>query len=202
MSIGYKIVCRISRPFPTSGLLPEVAFSLSDSYINQIEEVKNPEAAVSLGRKAEYQYTLLVKEIKAQHKSHSPGHVPDPKISMAKDYICSHLHGKISTSDVARAIYMNPCYLSDLFRKEDGITVSGYILQEKIKLVKNMLIYSRYSYSEIASYLGFTSQSYLGKKFKQETGLTLRQYREKYGVKEFDTFPSEPPSPKKSQSFR
>ena len=40
MSIGYKIVCRISRPFPTSGLLPEVAFSLSDSYINQIENKK------------------------------------------------------------------------------------------------------------------------------------------------------------------
>jgi len=49
-----------------------------------------------------------------------------------------------------------------------------------------MLVYSRYSYSAIANYLGFSSQSYLGAKFKKATGLTLHQYREKYGVKEFD----------------
>lgn len=187
-NLGIVLVALGARAAIRGGVIPDVAFSLSDSYINQIEEVKNPEAAISLGRKAEYQYTLLVKEIREQHKSRKPDHAPDSKISLCKDYICSHLHGKISTADVARAVYMNPSYLSDLFKKEEGITISDYILQEKMKLVKNMLVYSRYSYSEIASYLGFTSQSYLGKKFKQATGLTLHQYREKYGVKEFDSF--------------
>lgn len=46
---------------------------------------------------------------------------------------------------------MNASYLSELFKKEEGITISEYILQEKLKLVKNMLIYSRYSYIEIAN---------------------------------------------------
>lgn len=187
-NLGIVLVALGARAAIRGGVIPDIAFSLSDSYINQIEEVRNPEATISLGRKAEYQYTLLVKEIKSQHKSHGTDHVPDSKISRCKDYICSHLHGKISTSDVAKAVYMNPSYLSDLFKKEEGITISDYILQEKIKLVKNMLVYSRYSYSQIASYLGFTSQSYLGKKFKQTTGLTLHQYREKYGVKEFDIY--------------
>ena len=53
-----------------------------------------------------------------------------------------------------------------------------------IRLAKNMLIYSRYSYSDIASYLGFSSQSHLGTRFKKAIGLTLRQYREQYGQKE------------------
>lgn len=185
-NLGIVLVALGARAAIRGGVIPDVAFSLSDSYINKIEEVKNPEAAISLGRQAEYQYTALVKEIKDQHEPRRAGHTPDSKINRCKDYICSHLHGKISTSDVAKELYMNPSYLSDLFKKEEGITIGEYILQEKIKLVKNMLIYSQYSYSEIASYLGFTSQSYLGKKFKQATGLTLHQYREKYGVKEFN----------------
>lgn len=185
-NLGIVLVALAARAAIRGGILSDLAFSLSDSYINKIEEVKNPEAAISLGRKAEYQYTVLVKELKEKREAPKTHQAPDSKISKCKDYICSHLHGKISTSDIAKELYMNPSYLSDLFKKEEGMTISEYILQEKIKLVKNMLIYSQYSYSAISSYLGFTSQSYLGKKFKQATGLTLHQYREKYGVKEFN----------------
>ena len=38
-----------------------------------------------------------------------------------------------------------------------------------------------------ATYLGFSSQSHLGKYFKESTGMTLHQYRDVYGVKEFDS---------------
>lgn len=185
-NLGIVLVTLGARAAIAGGIMSEVAFSLSDSYINKIEEVTNPETAITLGRQAEYQYALLVKEQKnlSSHKENES--IPDSRISRCKDFIFSHLHGKISTSDIAAELYMNPSYLSDLFKKKEGITISEYILQEKIKLVKNMLIYSRYSYSAIANYLGFSSQSYLGARFKKATGLTLHQYREKYGVKEFD----------------
>lgn len=185
-NLGIVLVALGARAAIKGGIMPEVAFTLSDSYINKIEEARNPEAAITLGRQAEYQYTLLVKESRELSEAHQKEHVPDSKISKCKDYIFSHLHDKISTSDIAAALFMNASYLSELFKKEEGITISEYILREKIRLVKNMLIYSQYSYSEIASYLGFTSQSYLGAKFKKVTGMTLHQYREKYGVKEFD----------------
>ena len=50
-----------------------------------------------------------------------------------------------------------------------------------VSLTKNLLTYSPYSYIEIATYLGFSSQSHLGKVFKKYTDMTLRQYRERYG---------------------
>lgn len=186
-NLGIVLVTLGARAAIKGGVIPEAAFSLSDSYINQIEEVKNAEAAISLGRQAEYQYAVLVKEIREQKESHLEPHTPNSRISSCKDYIYSHLHEKLSASDVAKAMLMSPSYLSDLFKKEEGITITEFILQEKIKLVKNMLVYSRYSYIEIANYLGFSSQSYLGAKFKKVTGMTLHQYRERYGVKEFDT---------------
>ena len=44
-----------------------------------------------------------------------------------------------------------------------------------VSLTKNLLTYSPYSYIEIATYLGFSSQSHLGKVFKKYTDMTLRQ---------------------------
>ena len=61
----------------------------------------------------------------------------------------------------------------------------SYIQNQKINAVKNLLTYSQYSYIEIATYLGYSSQSHLGKIFKEKTGYTLRQYRNQCSKKEF-----------------
>lgn len=184
-NLGIILVTLASRAAMEGGVMPELAYSLSDSYINKIEEATTPMEALSLGREAEYQYTALVQEIKKERAAPEISRTANSKISQCKDYIFSHLHEKISASDIAKKLYLNPCYLSDLFRRAEGITLTEYILQEKLKLAKNMLIYSPYSYNEIANYLGFSSQSHLGAKFKKNTGMTLHQYREKYGKKEF-----------------
>lgn len=184
-NLGIVLVTLASRAAIEGGLLPETAFSLSDSYIRKLEKARAPETAYQLGRQAEYHYALLVKEEKEKKAGGEKAFVTDSRVSQCKDYIFAHLHGRITTAQIAKALYINPNYLSGLFKKEEGITIGQYILQEKIKLVKNMLIYSRYSYIEIANYMGFCSQSHLGEKFKKATGLTLHQYREKYGVKGF-----------------
>ena len=184
-NLGIILVTLASRAAMEGGVMPEIAYSFSDSYINKIEEAVSPEAALSLGRQAEYHYACLVQEAKKERTLPETVRNTNSNISLCKDYIFSHLHEKIRISDIAKELYLNPNYLSDLFRKAEGITISGYILQEKLKLVKNMLIYSRYSYNEIASYLGFSSQSHLGMRFRKHTGMTLHQYRETYGRKEF-----------------
>lgn len=184
-NLGIILVTLASRASMEGGVMPEIAYSLSDSYINKIEEAVSPEEALFLGRQAEYHYASLVEEIKKERTIPEAGQHANSNVSKCKDYIFSHLHDKISVSDIAKELYLNPNYLSDLFRKAEGITISEYILQEKLKLVKNMLIYSRYSYNEIANYLGFSSQSHLGVRFKKNTGMTLHQYREKYGRREF-----------------
>lgn len=53
------------------------------------------------------------------------------------------------------------------------------MLREKLRVAKNMLEYSDYSCTEIAGYLAFSQDSYFGKVFRQETGLTPTEYRKK-----------------------
>lgn len=88
-------------------------------------------------------------------------------------------------ADIAQHLCLNANYLSGLFHEYEGITLKAYIQQEKTKLAKNLLTYSHYTYSEIAAYLGYSSQSHFGKCFRQNTELTPGEYRKEYGAEEF-----------------
>ena len=182
-NLGIVLVTLASRAAIRGGLSPEISFSLSDSYIQQIEECKDLALVAPLAHKAEFQYAEMVQEIKEKQKGILKKQ-KNPRINKCKDFIFSHLHDRITLEDLAAEADCNPNYLSQLFKECEGISISGYILQEKINRAKNLLIYSDYSYIEIATYLGFSSQSHLGTQFKKHTGYTLRQYREIYGRKE------------------
>lgn len=182
-NLGIVLVTLASRAAIRGGLSPEISFSLSDSYIQQIEECKDLALVAPLAHKAEFQYAEMVHEIKEKQKGFLKKQ-KNPRINKCKDFIFSHLHDRITLEDLAAEADCNPNYLSQLFKECEGISISGYILQEKINRAKNLLIYSDYSYIEIATYLGFSSQSHLGTQFKKHTGYTLRQYREIYGRKE------------------
>ncbi len=182
-NLGIVLATLASRAAIRGGLSPEISFSLSDSYIQQIEECKDLALVAPLAHKAEFQYAEMVHEIKEKQKGILKKQ-KNPRINKCKDFIFSHLHDRITLEDLAAEADCNPNYLSQLFKECEGISISGYILQEKINRAKNLLIYSDYSYIEIATYLGFSSQSHLGTQFKKHTGYTLRQYREIYGRKE------------------
>ncbi len=175
------LITLASRSAIRGGLSHEIAYSFSDSYIQKIEECRNPTSAMQLARDAEFHYTAMVHELKEQQKG-KPVKEKNPHIRRCKNYIYSHLHDKLTVQSLATALDINANYLSELFRKYEGITLSRYILHEKIERAKNLLTYSDYSYIEIATYLGFSSQSHLGAQFKKITGSTLRQYRSRYGT--------------------
>lgn len=180
-NLAIVIITLSCRSALEGGLHHEVAFSLSDSSINTVEEMTTPESAVRVARDAQYKYCELVHELKINTKN-AKYNKPNVLISKSKDYIFHHLHEKIKVQTIASELYVNPNYLSNTFKEYEGITISEFIMVEKIKLVKNMLIYSPYSFIEIASYLGFASQSHLGTHFKKHTGMTLREFRELYQV--------------------
>lgn len=180
-NLAIVIITLSCRSALEGGLHHEVAFSLSDSSINTVEEMTTPESAVQIARDAQYKYCELVHEIKTYAKN-AKNNKPNVLISKCKDYIFLHLHDKIKVHDIATELYINPNYLSNVFKDYEGVTLLQFIMTEKIKLVKNMLIYSPYSFIEIATYLGFASQSHLGTHFKKHTGMTLREFRELYQV--------------------
>jgi hypothetical protein len=71
-------------------------------------------------------------------------------------------------------------YLSNFFSGMQGITIEKYIITQKIKRVKELLVYDKLSLSDIAYKLQYSSVAHLSNQFKKVTGLTpsfFRQHR-------------------------
>lgn len=166
-----------------AGISSEYIFSLTDSYTQQIEELKNMMLLHSLVNNAQMYFAQLVAEHKREYMPQTTNE--NPLITQCKDYVFQHLHSLLTVQEVANALHVHPNYLSSLFTTHEGKSLYRYILLQKIDLTRNLLTYSEYSYLEIAHYLGFTSQSHLGKHFKSITGMTLRQYRSSFKKESF-----------------
>lgn len=180
-NLGVVLMTLTSRAAIRGGLLPEVAFSMSDVFIQKIEEMTDPVVTINMIRQFQIEYIKAVAEVRQQKQNSPEISRKNIWVEQSKDYIFTHLHEKIRIQDIAEHLHLNANYLSELFRQCENCTLTDFILKEKVKLTKNLLAYSPYSYIEIATYLGFSSQSHLGKVFKKYTGVTLRQYRQRYG---------------------
>lgn len=168
-----------SRAAVSGGVNVELAFSMADSFIQQIEEIDNISEVEIFKRAAQRAYATAVKENKRVGDK-----VKNPLVEEVKNYIFSHLHDNIRIEDIAKALHVSSDYLSHVFSSSEKVTIKRYILQEKIIRSKNLLCYSNYSLQEIAFYLGFSTQSYFTKIFKDIVGITPGEYRSLYKKRE------------------
>ena len=95
----------------------------------------------------------------------------DTVVDQVKSYIARNLSDDLSREQLARQFFLNPDYLSRLFKKETGYSLQSYIVEERIKKAKFLLETTELSISEIHEQSGFANSSYFSKIFKRETGL-------------------------------
>lgn len=175
-NVCVSAVTLISRAAIRGGVHPELAFSLCDSYVMEIERVTNLMNLKPLVEEAKTKFATMVRELKSrQANQENPNY--HPLVNKCKDYIFAHLHEKLSLQTIASELNVNPNYLSMLFQKCENVSFSEFVMREKVELAKAMLVYTSFSYAEIAFQLSFSSQSHFGKNFLSLTGMTPKQYR-------------------------
>ncbi len=69
-------------------------------------------------------------------------------------------------------------YLTTIFSEVEGNTIEHYLIHQKIKKVKELLIYDEHSLSQIADALQYKSVQHLSMQFKKITGLTPSQFKD------------------------
>ncbi len=166
-------VALLTRYCIEAGMEMEEAFNLSDIYIRNADRCQEEEDICLLHREIIDDFTQRMQVI------HKKSLYPKP-ILIALDYIYDNLHTKITLQDLAEATQLSPSHLSKLFHKEMDLTISSYIRKKRIEAAENMLKFSDYTGSEIANYLCFSSESHFIQCFKQEVGITPKQYRETF----------------------
>lgn len=160
----------ITRVCISHGLEQEVAYKMSDTYISRADKMLTPQQV----RECQSEMMMgFAKTMAIRQK----GPVHSVQIVKCMDYIGQHLHEKISMDDLANYVNLNETYLSKLFRKETGLSVSEYIRDKKVEEAMGLLRFSEKSSIEIATDLGFSSHSYFISVFKKVTGETPKDYR-------------------------
>lgn len=166
-------VAFITRYCIEGGMEMETAYNLSDIYIRSIDKCRTEEEINLLHREVVDDYAQRMNIIRKQNRY--------PKsVTLCLDYIYDNLHTKITLEKLSEITKLSPFYLSKLFHKEVGLTVSGYIANKRIEAAENMLKYSDYSCLDISEYLCFSSESHFIQVFKKRTGYTPKAYREKF----------------------
>ncbi|MDB5085167.1 MAG: two-component system response regulator [Bacilli bacterium] len=102
----------------------------------------------------------------------------NPFIRRALRYMLQNYSSNLSLQDIADYVKLSRSYLSDLFSKETGETVSQVLTQIRIEKAKRLLELQNSHTYEVAEKVGFVDAKHFSKVFKRYTGLSPREYRE------------------------
>lgn len=162
----------VSRAAIAGGLPAEEALTLSDDYIRHSEKYMTPEHINNLQHHMVLDYTSQVYDL-----NHGKGY--SKVIRDTITYLRDHITENIRIEVLAEHVFLSRSQLSVRFKDETGMTITEYIRNLKIKKAQEFLSSTEKTPLEISTYLGFSSQSHFQKVFKELTGMTPKEYREK-----------------------
>lgn len=162
---------QVSAVATNNGLDDLVANSIKQRYYLGLEEAETVDEMIELCRGIVLELTYAMDNQKIEN-SYSP------LIRECCAYIRRNIEEKLTVDSIAEALHFSDSYISHKFKEETNMTISDFILREKISEAK-LLIKKHVPISRVAQTLGFCSQSHFAKQFKRETGLSPSQYKNK-----------------------
>ncbi|MEK3987112.1 AraC family transcriptional regulator [Paenibacillus sp. FSL K6-3166] len=168
-NLAISCITLATRAAIDGGLYWEISYTLSDFHIQHIEELKDIPAVDNALLHALCDFADHVRNNRSAQLSRT--------VALCKNYIFNHLYEELSLDNLAMVAGLNRSYLSQLFKKETGFTVSDFIQIERIEEAKRLIELPGIHLSDIATRLQFNDQSYFTKVFKKYTGVTPRQFK-------------------------
>ena len=158
-----------------SGLLDMAAYDIRDGVVASLDAGAIPlDAYYDIVHDLAREYALRVSYVLKEKKY-------SPRLVRMMTYIKEHLGEKIELAEIAEHVNVSRTYASAIFREELGITISDFILQERMLEAERMLRETDLSVADISGRLAFCSQSYFTKRFTETKGVTPLEYRKQYG---------------------
>lgn len=168
----------MTRAAIDGGCSPDKMYQLSDLYLQKIAKSRSSIEMFDVQKRAVIEFTNAVIRQKEQA-------CKDPYVEWCKDYITKNLYREIKIENMTREIGLSRTYMSNKFSKATGMSITQYIVSEKLKVAANLLRYSEAEIGAISSYLHFSSASRFSEKFKKRYNMTPLEFRSKNKVAEF-----------------
>jgi len=168
-----ELIVLISRSAIDAGADVNLILNSNDNYIQKIEQFSSiEELSVWL---TEILYRFINVAVELSQARHSD------MIYKTMEYVKSNYSEKFSLDDIAAHIFLSRSYISSVFKKETGKSLSSYINYVRIEKSKQILLDRSVSLVDVAGLCGFDDQSYFSKVFKKSVGISPKKFRDAGG---------------------
>lgn len=164
------LITLVSRAAIRGGYPYELALTLSDDYLQQIEYAKSENELEQLMNTLYNDFVAKVREVQ-QKPQYSKA------ISELMTILDSSVTKDFSIENATTRLGYSKYYLTQQFKKETGISVNDYLRNQRIEYAKILLSTTNTDISEISRSLHFVSSSYFAKNFKLLVGVSPSEYR-------------------------
>jgi AraC-like DNA-binding protein len=124
-----------------------------------------------------YRLVVLIWEKSIRNDSHRFKDALSKEIMEVMYYIEQNYADDIRLKDAALAAGFSEGHLSRLFVSQVGVPFSEYLINVRIRHVKELLLNTDLSVSEIAFHTGFSNADYLSACFRRREGMTPTAFR-------------------------
>ena len=104
----------------------------------------------------------------------------NPHVFNTLKYINDNISEPITLNDVCQAIHLSKEYTARIFKKEMNITVTEYIIEQKLSLARSMLISDELDLRDISEKVGYQDYNYFSRLFKKHYGISPLKMRKEF----------------------
>lgn len=102
-------------------------------------------------------------------------------VTRIRKFVEENLENRISREMIAEQLYFSTDYISRIFKKETGQSLSEYIMLRKIERARELVAEGKDNIGDIAVKLGYNNFSYFSEIFRRVTGYLPSDYRKRKG---------------------
>ena len=152
------------------GVHPMYIDRVSSKFASQIEKIPSVERITNVMADMFTEYCELVKKRSTENYS--------PIVAETIIMIDADISADLSLSLLAERLNISSVYLSMLFKKEIGVTLTEYIRNKRMNHAAHLLRTTNLQVQTIAMHCGIADLQYFSKQFKKQMGKTPKEYRE------------------------
>ncbi len=99
------------------------------------------------------------------------------KVREITEYLDAYFSQPVTLTELAERFYLNPTYLSRIFRRVTGMTYTEWLTRRRLKEAAILLNTTDYKVAEIAAAVGFHSDNHFCKMFRKHMGTSPKRFR-------------------------
>ncbi len=109
------------------------------------------------------------------------GGLPPRRLQRVLEYVKENIEKDLSVAEMAQVVGMSQYYFSKLFKMSTGTTPHQYVMRQRVERAQELLREGNTALVEVATNVGFETQSHFTSVFRRLVGITPKKFRETRG---------------------